>query len=137
MNTTTTLDIKGLGHAEKEGVLFPGVEALKEGETLRIIVEFNPMPLVYMLKAQDKFDISYEKEGPDEWILVVTRIAKEEDQKQQFRELVTQLKGDQVSQEDKEKARTLLQNVDAKTLGVLEQELIREGVSHEEIRSSL
>ncbi|MDP2729540.1 MAG: DUF438 domain-containing protein, partial [Dehalococcoidales bacterium] len=31
----------------------------------------------------------------------------------------------------------LLQNVDAKTLGVLEQELIREGVSHEEIRSSL
>ncbi|MDP2730161.1 MAG: DUF438 domain-containing protein [Dehalococcoidales bacterium] len=137
MNATKTIDVKGLGHAEKEGLIFPGVQALSDGETLRIVVEFNPVPLVYMLKAQDSFDISYEKEGPDEWILRVTKGGPHEDQKQQFRELVTQLKGDEVSQEAKEKARTLLQNVDAKTLGVLEQELIREGVSHEEIRSSL
>jgi DUF438 domain-containing protein len=36
-----------------------------------------------------------------------------------------------------EKAKTLLQNVDAKTLGVMEQELLNEGVSHDEIRKSL
>ena len=32
---------------------------------------------------------------------------------------------------------TLLQSVDAKTLALMEQELIRDGVSHEEIRESL
>lgn len=137
MNATKTIDVKGLGHAEKEGLIFPGVDSLKEGETLRLVVEFNPVPLVYMLKAQDKFDIAYEKEGPDEWILRVTRIAGKEDKKEQFKELLTELRGGEVSEAAREKARTLLQAVDAKTLGIMEQELIREGVSHEEIRKSL
>ncbi len=137
MNGTKTIDIKGLGHTEKEGLIFPGVEGLTDGETLRIIVEFNPMPLVYMLKAQGEFEILYEKEGPEEWILNVKRIAPGEDKKEQFKELLKELKGGEVSEEAKEKARTLLQTVDAKTLGIMEQELIREGVSHDEIRSSL
>lgn len=137
MNATKTIDVKGLGHAEKEGLIFPAVQALREGETLKIIVEFNPVPLVYMLKAQDNFDVSYDKEGPDEWILRVTRGGPREDQKGQFKELLTQLREKEVSQEAKEKARALLQEVDATTLGVLEQELIREGISHEEIRKSL
>ncbi|MEW6034154.1 MAG: DUF438 domain-containing protein [Chloroflexota bacterium] len=137
MTTARTIDVKGLGHAEKEALIFPGVQALKDGETLRIVVEFNPVPLVYMLKAQGKFDIYYEKEGPDEWILWVTRGSLHEDQKGQFKELLAQLREGEVSQEAKEKAKALLQKVDAKTLGVLEQELIREGVSHEEIRRSL
>src|SRR3989337_2420598 len=96
-DATKTIDVKGLGHAEKEGLIFPVVESLRDGETLRIVVEFNPVPLVYMLKAQDKFDITYEKEGPDEWILHVTRVADREDQKQQFKELLTQLRGGEAS----------------------------------------
>ncbi len=137
MNTVRTIDVKGLGHAEKEGLIFPGVGALKANETARIVVEFNPMPLVYMLKARGEFDIAYEKEGPGEWILQVTRSASKEDKKEQFKELLTELKEDQVSQDTKEKAKILLQAVDAKTLGIMEQELIREGVSHDEIRKSL
>ncbi len=49
MNAVKTIDVKGLGHAEKEGLIFPGVEELTDSEVLRIIMEFNPVPLVYML----------------------------------------------------------------------------------------
>lgn len=137
MTDTKTIDVKGMDHTEREGLIFPGLEALRDGEILRIIVEFNPMPLVYMLKAEEKFEIDYEKEGPDEWILRVARKNDKEKDKRQFRELLTELKAGEVSEATKEKARTLLQEVDAKTLGTMEQELIREGVSHEEIRKSL
>ena len=137
MNAVRTIDVKGLGHAEKEGLIFPGVEALKTNETARIVVEFNPAPLVYMLKAQGELEIAYEKEGPDEWILLVTRIAPKEDKKEQFKEMLKELKEGEVSEEVKEKAKVLLQSVDAKTLGLMEQELIREGVSHDDIRHSL
>ncbi|MEE9611740.1 MAG: DUF438 domain-containing protein [Desulfatiglandales bacterium] len=137
MNGTKTIDVKGLGHAEKEGLIFPSVEKLTGDETLRIVLEFNPVPLVYMLKAQGEFEISYEKEGPEEWILNVKRIAPGEDKKEQFKELLKELKEGEVSEEAKEKAKELLQAVDAKTLGTMEQELIREGVSRNEIRESL
>lgn len=137
MNAVRTIDVKGLGHVEKEGLIFPGIEALQTNETARIVVEFNPLPLVYVLKAQGEFNIAYEKEGPDEWVLRVTRIAPKEDKKEQFKELLKELKESEVSAEAKEKAKKLLQAVDAKTLGIMEQELIREGISHEEIRKSL
>ncbi len=137
MNAVKTIDVKGLDHTEREELILPGIEALEVSETARIVVEFNPMPLVYMLKVRGEFDIAYEKEGPDEWILQVTRITPEEDRKEQFKELLKELKEGDVSEEAKEKAKTLLQAVDAKTLGIMEQELIREGVSHDEIRHSL
>lgn len=137
MNPVKTINVKGLEHAQREELIFPGIEALKPGETARLVVEFNPIPLVYLLKAQEGIEVGYEKEGPDEWILRITRKAKEEDKKEQFRELLTELGSPQLSEAVKEKARTLLQEVDAKSLGILEQELIREGVSHETIRKSL
>ena len=137
MSPTKTIDVKGLEHTEKEELIFPSVQKLTDNEVLRIILEFNPLPLVYMLKAQGEFEILYEKEGPEEWILNVKRIAPREDKKEQFKELLKELKEDKVSEETKGKAKNLLQAVDATTLGIMEQELIREGVSHEEIRKSL
>lgn len=137
MSIAKTIDPRGLEHHEREELIFPSIEELEKDETLRIIMEFNPLPLVYLLNARNEFEISYEKEGPDEWTLLVKRTAPSEDRKEQFKELLRELKEGEVSEEVKEKAKRLLQAVDAKTLGVLEQELIREGVSHEEIRRSL
>ncbi|MEW6141798.1 MAG: DUF438 domain-containing protein [Chloroflexota bacterium] len=138
-NTARTVDVRKLEHGQREQVIFPAIEELAEGETLRIVVEFNPVPLVYMLKARGEFSVTYEKEGPDEWILKVVRTGTgpEDEKKAQFRQLLKELKEGQVSQEAKNKARKLLETVDAGTLGRLEQELIREGVSHEDIRKSL
>jgi uncharacterized protein (DUF2249 family)/iron-sulfur cluster repair protein YtfE (RIC family) len=137
MNGVKTIDVRGLEHTQRENLIFPGLEEIKDNETLRIVLEFNPLPLVYMLKARDEFEILHEKEGPHEWILNVRRIALGKDKNEYFKELLKELKQDQVSEEAKEKARKLLQTVDAKTLGIMEQELIREGVSHDEIRKSL
>jgi hypothetical protein len=137
MSLAKTIDPRGLEHHEREGLVFPSIEELEKDETLRIIMEFNPLPLVYLLNARNEFEISYEKEGPDEWTLLVKRTAPRKDRKEQFKEILQELKEGKVSEEAKDKAKRLLQAVDAKTLGVLEQELIREGVSHDEIRRSL
>jgi len=137
MNAVKTINVKGLEHSQREEMIFPSIEALKPGETARLVVEFNPVPLVFLMKAQKELEVAYEKEGPDEWVLRVTRKPKEMDKKQQFRELLVELREPELSDATKEKARTLLQQVDAKSLGILEQELIREGVPHEEIRKSL
>lgn len=137
MKAARTIDVKGLEHTQRESLIFPNIEALQPGETARIIVEFNPVPLVYMLNARGEFELSYEKEGPDEWILNVKRTGTGDDKKAQFKELLKSLKADKASLAEKEKAKKLLQSVDAHTLGIMEQELINEGVSHEEIRGSL
>ena len=42
MNAVKTIDVKGLGHAEKEGLIFPSLGKLEDNETLRIMLEFNP-----------------------------------------------------------------------------------------------
>lgn len=138
MGTMKTIDVRGLEHGEREKLIFPGIEELEKEQTLRIILEFNPLPLVYTLKARDGFELSYEKEGPDEWILKVKRtVSPKDDGKEQFKKILAQLKEGQVSDETKQKAKDFLQQIDAKTLGVVEQELIREGISHQEIRKSL
>ena len=138
MSAVKTLDVKGLEHGEREEKIFPGIENLEPGETLRIVVEFNPAPLVYLIQAKEGYSVSYEKEGPDEWILLITKAKAGDDRrKQQFKDLLKELKIEGASESAKEKARTLLGDVDATTLGVLEQELIEEGVSHDEIRKSL
>ncbi len=137
MSVAKTIDPRGLEHHEREELIFPSIEELEKDETLRIIMEFNPLPLVYLLNARNEFEISYEKEGPDEWTLLVKRTAPSEDRKEQFKALLQELKEGEVSEEAKDKAKRLLQAVDAKTLEALEQELIKEGVSHEEIRRSL
>ncbi len=137
MNSAKTIDVTGLGHDEKGKLIFPGVNELKTGDFLRIIAEFNPLPLVHVLKAKGEFEVSYEKEGPEKWILIVKRVAPKEDTKENFKKLLTELKGGGVSSETREKVKAILQAVDAETLGVLEQELIRGGVSHGEIKKSL
>src|SRR3989338_236056 len=109
MVTSKTIDTKGLPHGEREALIFPSIEKLDGGEKLRLVVEFNPLPLVYMLKARGEFDIAYEKEGPDEWILSIQRITPEEDKKEQFKQM---LKDGDVSQEAKSRAKQLLQSVD-------------------------
>ena len=132
-----TVDVKGLEHEERQQLIFSNLEKTEKGEILRLVVDKNPLPLVYMLKSSNEFRISYEKEGPDEWILKIEKTAVDEDKKKRLKELLDELKQGKVSEKTKEKAKQLFQEVDAKTLGLVEQELIREGVSHDEIRKSL
>lgn len=134
---TKTISVKGLEHGEREKLLFSNIEEVKEGELLRIIVEFDPVPLVYMLNARGGFAVEYEKKGPVEWILNVRKTSAEDGAKGKLKQLLAELKKGSVSRETREKAKEFLNSVDMKTLGLVEQELIREGVSAETIRTDL
>jgi uncharacterized protein (DUF2249 family)/hemerythrin-like domain-containing protein len=137
MDESRTIDVRGIPHHERETLIFPALEALSNGQVLRIVLEFNPLPLVHMLKARNDLDVSYETDGPDQWVLRVRRVRQGENRKELFKALLKELREGDVSNETKEKAKELLQAIDAESLGLIEQELIREGVSHDEIRRSL
>ena len=132
-----TIDPRGLEHHEKEELIFPSIEELLNGESLRIVMEFNPLPLVYLLKTRGEFDISYEKEGPEEWILVVKRIAVDENRKEQLKEMVQKLKRGDISEATKKEAKKLFQAVDAKGIRDMELEMKKQGLSHDAIRKNL
>jgi hemerythrin-like domain-containing protein/uncharacterized protein (DUF2249 family) len=131
-----TIDPRGLEHHDREALIFPSIEELGQDDLLRIIMEFNPIPLVYLLEARNEFEISYEKEGPTEWILAVKRIAENKDRKEQLKSMLLEFKSGGSAQ-TKEKAKQLLQAAEAKDLAIMEQELAREGLPHEEIRRHL
>jgi len=136
MSEIKTIDPRGLEHHDREALIFPSIEELGKDDILKIIMEFNPVPLVYLLEARNEFEISYEKEGPTEWILAVKRIAENKDRKEQLKAMLREFKRGG-SAETKEKAKQLLQAVDAKDLAMIEQDLTREGLPHEEIRRHL
>ncbi len=91
MEAVKTIDVKGLAHAEREKLIFPSIDGLKKGESIRLVVEFNPLPIVYKLYARDELEISYEKEGPEEWILQISRRAPQMDEKQRLQALLKHL----------------------------------------------
>ncbi len=137
MQDVRTLRTQGLDHGERERLIFSNVESLAVGQAVRIAAEFNPLPLVYLLKSRGEFEVGYDQEGPVEWILRVSRTAPTPQRRDRFRELLRELRREGASEQVKAEAKEFFQAVDAKTLGDLEQELIHEGVSHEEIRQSL
>ncbi|MGQ9470203.1 MAG: DUF2249 domain-containing protein [Candidatus Aminicenantales bacterium] len=92
MKTRQTINVKGLEHAERERRIFSSLENLKTGEERRILLEFNPLPLVYLLKAREEFMVTYEKEEPDEWILAVKRTGDHKPGKEDLQELLKGLK---------------------------------------------
>ncbi|MCP4398693.1 MAG: DUF2249 domain-containing protein, partial [bacterium] len=57
MSAVKTIDPRGLEHHEREALIFPSIENLPQDETLRIIMEFNPVPLVYLLETSNEFEL--------------------------------------------------------------------------------
>jgi hypothetical protein len=137
MSAIKTIDPRGLEHHDREALIFPSIEELGKDEKLRIIMEFNPVPLVYLLETRNEFDIRYEKEGPTEWILAVKRIAENKDRKEQLKAMLREFREKDSADKIKDKAKKLFQTMDAKDLAMMEQELTQDGIPHEEIRRHL
>jgi len=72
---TYDLDLTKMDHVEKHQKLFGTIASLKSGETLRIINDHDPRPLRFRLEAEQKgaFGWQYEQEGPEKWIVVISR----------------------------------------------------------------
>ena len=137
MSDVKTIDPRGLEHHEREALIFPNIEALKQDSTLKIIMEFNPLPLVYLLEASNEFEVSRHQEGPEEWILTVKRIAAGENKKEQFKELLQELKRGKIPEDVAVQANKPHPNIDVGTSGTGEAKLTREDEVHEQIRTHL
>ena len=137
MSEVKTIDPRGLEHQEREALIFPNLEDLKLDDTLEIIMEFNPLPLVYLLETSQEFEVSRRKQGPEEWILTVKRVAAAGSTKTHLKNLVQGLKNGKIPEDVAEKLKSSQTGVD---IGASEQRgtgLAKEDVVHEQLRNHL
>lgn len=76
-STTTDLDVRLIAPRDKHATIFAKLNELKLNDALRIFNDHDPRPLQYQLKAEhgDEFSWEPEKQGPEEWIISIRRIA--------------------------------------------------------------
>ncbi len=137
MSEVKTIDPRGLEHHERESLIFPSLEDLKKNDTLVIIMEFNPLPLVYLLETSKEFEVSRQKEGPEEWILTVKRVADAENKNEQFKDLLQELKKGKIPEVVAVKSEKPHPKVDAGSSQNRGSGLAREDRVHEQIRTHL
>ena len=137
MGIVKTVNVKGLDHSEKEKRIFPGIEGLSTGDAIRLVVEFNPLPLVKMMEARRDLAVAYEKEGPDEWIVKFQRVSDPVDPAGELKEVLALMRAGAPAPATKARAARLFQTVDAKTIAGIEGELVEGGLPRKEIRENL
>lgn len=71
-----TLDLRNMPPPERHKKIFEFWDALKEGETLRIINDHDPRPLYYQFAYEHmgKFEWEYAQKGPVDWIVDIKKI---------------------------------------------------------------
>ena len=125
MTTAKLIDLKGLHSEEREQKLFGALDQVRTGQSVQVSLEFNPLPLVYSLKAGGEFHVEYLQEGPETWLLELTRSAQPAEKREQLKELLRQARQGTLSAPGQEQARELLRVLDVATLALLERELAR------------
>ena len=141
MTKIKNLDLRELIPFERHEKIFENWDALKEGEVLRIINDHEPKPLYYMFQAEHKgeFEWNYEKQGPKDWIFSIKKISKinseiKDARKQEIKELIKQLHSKNDIEKLKDKGKKLLKDISPTELALIEQEIIKEGVTRKEMR---
>lgn len=140
-------DVRSIAHSDRLPILMKRLHYLPLGQSFRLVVDHSPVPLHFMLKGQSpgEFDLVNEKDGPDEWIVKITRIAAPkaspespvssvDRDRQTMKNLLTQLHAGEEVSVIKEQAKDILRNMDATKLAMLEQEMIKEGLGRDEMR---
>ncbi len=77
--TVNTLDVREMAPRERHPNIFARLEALNQGDILRLVNDHDPAPLRYQLLAEypDMFNWEPEKQGPDEWIIRIQKVGAE------------------------------------------------------------
>jgi uncharacterized protein (DUF2249 family) len=78
--TVITLDVRNMVPRERHPAIFARLDALKVGDSLRLINDHDPAPLRYQLLAErpDMFAWEPEVQGPEEWIIRIRKVGEEE-----------------------------------------------------------
>ncbi len=77
--TVIDLDVRELIPRERHTTIFARFDALKAGETLRLINDHDPKPLYYQLMAERSglFAWEPEQQGPEVWVIRIRKMASE------------------------------------------------------------
>ncbi len=69
-----TLDVIQLPPPERHSTIFSKLDALSAGDSLRLLVDHDPVPLRYQLDAARPGHFNWEpvESGPEQWIIEVT-----------------------------------------------------------------
>jgi uncharacterized protein (DUF2249 family) len=72
------LDTRLIPHAIRHATVFGALDSIKLGASIDLIASHDPLPLLAQLKQRnpDAFKIDYLLEGPKDWALRLTRVAK-------------------------------------------------------------
>ncbi len=140
--TIETLDLRSLSHADRLPTILGKWQSLPVGQTFRLVVEHDPMPLQFLLRGESpgEFDWRYDEKGPEKWVIGITRVAAakkasgEDSDREKLKNLLARLHSGADVAQVKEQAKDLLRNMDAQKLGLLEQEMIQEGLGQQEMR---
>lgn len=75
-NDKITLDLRPMPPFERHEKIFENWESLTPGQTLQIINDHDPKPLHYQFEAEQngKYEWTYIKGGPKDWIVNIKRI---------------------------------------------------------------
>ncbi len=72
---TVTLDVREMAPRERHPTIFARLDALKAGETLRLVNDHDPKPLYYQLMAERPGVFAWEPEqqGPEVWVIRIRK----------------------------------------------------------------
>ncbi|HEU0001377.1 MAG TPA: DUF2249 domain-containing protein [Ktedonobacteraceae bacterium] len=75
--TVIDLDVRVMIPRERHPTIFARFDALKAGETLRLINDHDPKPLYYQLMAERSglFAWEPEQQGPEVWVIRIRKTA--------------------------------------------------------------
>lgn len=75
--TNSTLDVRAIPHRERHPIIFTALDNLASGEAVLLTNDHDPKPLYYQLLAERAgiFDWQPEQEGPETWVIRITRRA--------------------------------------------------------------
>ena len=78
--TVVTLDVRNMAPRDRHPTIFARLDALKPGNSLRLVNDHNPAPLRYQLLAEhpDMFTWEPEQQGPEEWIIRIHKVESEQ-----------------------------------------------------------
>lgn len=142
---TIELDLRKLNMADRLTTVFNALRDLKGRDAVIITNDHDPKPLQYLLKAEfkDTFSWEYKKQCPDEWVIEIKKLnfgdgrtAEQREKREKLKHALKKIH--EAPPEELEKAKkeaeAYFKDTDPKELALVEQELIQEVTSRQEMK---
>jgi uncharacterized protein (DUF2249 family) len=70
-----TLDVREVPPPARHPKIFAALDGLQSGERVRLVNDHDPKPLYYQIMAErpGQFGWAYQEEGPERWVVLITR----------------------------------------------------------------